>query len=409
MIHVCFGLHDATGRYAKFTGTAMLSLFDNTNSDVTVHILHDNTLTQDNRDKFAYIAGRYGQRVKFYNVETLCADKIAEMVSLVPAVKNSRVSVGAFYRLLIPQLLPPEIKKAIYLDSDMLVNLDIAELWRIELGDKPLAAVPEIIASPQQHKRYSQGIIKAGFVTFEDYFNSGVLVMNLSRLRVAEELIMSGVKWRGEHPECWCFDQDIWNYLFAKNYIKLSATFDIFVRDARVRNENYILQAIYHYADSDNGKGYGLDTRDAFNNLWLSYFARTPWFNAETIGRLYAGFQQIHVSLKQAMINVSAIMSGKTRTFLTFPANLEATRELFAVKADEKIILADDQYTLQKLLDAMKKARGKKVFFIMLPGFPYQVLMEAGFLPGKDFVDGMGFLSEEQGVPLNSHHLLKAM
>jgi hypothetical protein len=29
MIHVCFVLHDKTGRYSKFTGTTMLSLFDN--------------------------------------------------------------------------------------------------------------------------------------------------------------------------------------------------------------------------------------------------------------------------------------------------------------------------------------------------------------------------------------------
>ena len=76
MIHICFGLYDKTGRYSKFTGTTMLSIFDNTNSEVTVHILHDNTLTQDNRDKFIYLAGRYNQHVKFYNAEELCADKI---------------------------------------------------------------------------------------------------------------------------------------------------------------------------------------------------------------------------------------------------------------------------------------------------------------------------------------------
>ncbi|MBR3050926.1 MAG: hypothetical protein IKG61_05695 [Selenomonadaceae bacterium] len=59
MIHVCFGLYDKTGSYSKFTGTAMLSLFENTSADVTVHILHDETLTQDNREKFIYLAGRY--------------------------------------------------------------------------------------------------------------------------------------------------------------------------------------------------------------------------------------------------------------------------------------------------------------------------------------------------------------
>ena len=32
MIHVCFGIHDETGRYSKFTGTAMLSMFENHNT-----------------------------------------------------------------------------------------------------------------------------------------------------------------------------------------------------------------------------------------------------------------------------------------------------------------------------------------------------------------------------------------
>ncbi len=32
MIHVCFGFHDKTGRYSRFPGTAMLSLFDNINT-----------------------------------------------------------------------------------------------------------------------------------------------------------------------------------------------------------------------------------------------------------------------------------------------------------------------------------------------------------------------------------------
>ena len=77
MIHVCFALRDETGYSAKFVGTAMLSMFENIFKplpSITVHILHDNTLTADNRSKFSYLAGRYGQQVKFYNVVELCAD-----------------------------------------------------------------------------------------------------------------------------------------------------------------------------------------------------------------------------------------------------------------------------------------------------------------------------------------------
>lgn len=29
MIHVCFGLYDKNGTYSKFTGTSMLSIFEN--------------------------------------------------------------------------------------------------------------------------------------------------------------------------------------------------------------------------------------------------------------------------------------------------------------------------------------------------------------------------------------------
>ena len=36
MIHVCFGLHDKTGRYSKFTGTTMLSMFENSSTPPTL-------------------------------------------------------------------------------------------------------------------------------------------------------------------------------------------------------------------------------------------------------------------------------------------------------------------------------------------------------------------------------------
>ena len=78
MIQVCYGLHDKDGRYSKFTGTSICSLFDNYDGGgaITVNILHDNTLTQENRDKFIYLAGRYGQTIKFYNVEKDFAEEL---------------------------------------------------------------------------------------------------------------------------------------------------------------------------------------------------------------------------------------------------------------------------------------------------------------------------------------------
>ena len=407
MIHVCFGLHDKTGHYAKFTGTAMLSLFDNTASNVTVHILHDNTLSADNRDKFIYLAGQYGQIVKFYNVEELCADKITKMIELVPSVKTSRVSVGTFYRLLIPQILPADIDKCIYLDSDMIINLDIAELWRVELGNKPLAAVPEGVCGTDTNILF---LCTSGIVGHEEYFNSGVMLVNLNQLRKEENAIINGVKWHGEHPQCICFDQDVLNYCFAKNSLKLPPYFDVFVVHARTRKEPFG-RKIYHYAGKIDS--FTLDIQDDFYRLWMDYFIRTPFFDAETIGRLYTGFKrnynQLYAEMKDFMIQLSAMMSGKTRAFFAAPADIEAIRKIFFVRPDEEIIPAEDNSSLQKLIDGMNASRGQKLFFIVLPNFPFQTLIQAGFVHGHDFVNGMYFLPDMKAATLDSYELIKAM
>lgn len=52
MIHVCYALYDKNGKYSKLTGTSICSLFENTKAWVTIHLLHDHTLTEENRAKF---------------------------------------------------------------------------------------------------------------------------------------------------------------------------------------------------------------------------------------------------------------------------------------------------------------------------------------------------------------------
>lgn len=412
MIHVCFGLHDADGNYSKFTGTAMLSIFSNTTAAVTAHILHDNTLTQDNRDKFVYVAGLYGQRLNFYNVEKICAEKLSEMIRLIPAVKTARVSVGAFFRLLIPQILPTNIDKLIYLDSDMLVNLNIVELWRTNLDDKPLAAVREMEANAYNYKTADateKYLLNEGIVKYEDYFNSGVLVMNLEYLRKSEALIMSGIKWRGEHTQCNCFDQDILNYLFAKDYVRLPVKFDCFICNERSQGRNKISNAIYHC----NIISLGLDMNDPFNQLWMEYFIQTPWFGTATIDKLYAGFQKIYaetkIEKKNSLINLSAIMSGKTRAFFFHRNNLDTIKRIFAVRGDEEIIFAENNESLKILIDAMIQGRSKKIFFVLLPNFPFAILKNAGFVYGRDFLNGFDFLPNEKEEKFDSCKLIKTM
>ena len=413
MIHVCFGLYDKNGRYSKFTGVAMLSLFENTASEVTIHIMHDNSLSADNRDKFIYLAGRYGQHVKFYNVERLFLQKFPETGTLSDKFQ-SLYSTAAMYRFLIPHIFSTAIDKIIYLDSDIIVNLDIEELWRVRLGVQPLGAVPV----SYQNADIQAGVARArkmfrmcedGGVKPEDYFNSGVMLMNLRVFRDEDANLTSAIKSISVYPEYEFLDQDVLNYCFAARALKLSVKFNRAVRYERLEGKGEVERKIYHYAGQNAAWSFNLDMRDAFNRLWMDYFMKTPWFNIASVGRLYESIKQMHIRLKQAMIQTSIIMSGKTRVFFTMPENLEATKEVFAVRDDEEIILAENQNSLKKLLVEMKTLQGKKVFFIMVTDFPFSVLTDAGFVKGRDFLNGFEFLSEAHGFPFDSHGLIKAI
>ena len=178
MIHVGYGLYDRDGHYSKFCGTSIVSIFENTSEQVTVHILHDNTLTAENRDKFVYLVGQYRQRIKFYNVETLAADRIDYIKRNSPELVGSLFSIGTLYRFLLPELIPVDVDKIIYLDcGDTALNLDIKELWKVDVSNYPLAAVPELFIFYEKQPRIPTYI--GDFLSDNDYFNAGVIIFNL--------------------------------------------------------------------------------------------------------------------------------------------------------------------------------------------------------------------------------------
>ena len=422
MIHVCFGLHDKDGRYSKFTGTAILSMFENhyyPPPSITVHILHDNTLTEDNRDKFSYIANKYGQIIKFNNVEKICAEEVNRINQLFADEQNREgFSMGKFYRLLLPNILSEHIEKVIYLDSDIIVNLDINELWQIPLSDKPLAAVPE--KNNGIIPEISFGFCKKGFVKPENYFNSGVLVMNLKQIRQNElENIWKGIHLRAKTPESGHFDQEILNYCFSEKCLKLPLKFNTFVRMLRKRMDLQTCNRIYHYT----AHCLNLDMSDAFNNLWFSYFEKTSWFTKDIIGRINElivptinnNINKRESEFKNLALNMSILLAYRQRAFFTIAPNVEAIKKFFAVRADELIIPFESEESIPTLAYAMETLRGQKIFFILMDEYPQlcEALTEVGFVEGLDFVNAAKFLNlpdeNETNLELNTYEFIRNM
>ena len=377
--------------------------------NVTVHILHDDTLTQDNRDKFSYIAGRYGQLIKFYNVEKICAaeiEKISKLFANYPTF--IRFSIGAICRLLSFKLFPEKIEKIIYLDSDIIVTLDINELWQISIGDKPLAAVAESGYFGRDTKNFF-GLCKDGYVKSEDYFNSGVLFINLKQLRQNEmQRLDEGMKFLADNPRYHYFDQEILNYCFSKNYLKLPKKFNDLVLNCKMCRDFKTDGRICHYAGNIVLSS---DMRDDFNRLWFKYFSMTPWFNDEVIAHLDEEVRKINAENKRFTIKMTAQMSGKVRAFFTAASNVDVLKQIFLIRDGEEIISLVNQESFQTLAKSMAESRGKKLFFILFNGYNQlrDELIKLDFVEGQDFLNAEMFLSDANGVPLNTYQLVKSL
>ncbi|MBP3666167.1 MAG: glycosyltransferase family 8 protein [Clostridia bacterium] len=89
-------------------------------------------------------------------------------------------SVVTYYRLFIASLFP-QYDRVIYLDCDLVVLGDIAELYHIDLGGNIFAAGPEMfVQSTPEFRIYAE---KALGVNPDGYVNAGVLVVDLAQFR----------------------------------------------------------------------------------------------------------------------------------------------------------------------------------------------------------------------------------
>ena len=191
--------------------------------------------------------------------------------------------------------------------------------------------------------------------------------------------------------------------------------FNFYVRLSRRLKETKVERRIYHYSAHDLGTKFN----DILYEFWFSYFEKTPWFTKEIIGNLDKIIKKLVTELvtdkdkelKNLALNVTALMSGRTRAFFTTVPNVNFVRKVFGVKSNEEIIPFENQESLNALIISMKNSLGKKIFFILLDEY-YQLriaLIQMGFVEGRDFINAAMFLSDANGVTIKTYELVRNM
>lgn len=138
------------------------------------------------------------------------------------------LSPAAYLRLFIPALVPAEITRVLYLDCDILVRGNLADLWRVNLEGKPVGAVRDFAVSEIAHlfsgvKDYRE----IGVDPAAAYFNSGLLLIDVARWRtgkVAADALAYAVKYGGALPNC---DQDALNAVLSGEWLPLDYRWNV--------------------------------------------------------------------------------------------------------------------------------------------------------------------------------------
>ena len=182
-----------------------------------------------------------------------------------------------YYRLLAAQLLPEDMDRVLYLDPDILVINPLTPLWRLDMGGKLFAAAHTGMTE------LANNVNRLRLGTERDYFNSGVLLIDLARCRaeVNPEEIFSYVS---EHAEELLLpDQDILNALYSSRILELD-------------------DALWNY-DARNFKNYLMRSNGAADMEWvientavLHFCGRAkPWkpHYRHRFGMLYLHYEQL--------------------------------------------------------------------------------------------------------------------
>lgn len=249
----------------------LYSFFANNQNEtnVTIYLLHSTIPTEKLEELKNYCSG-FGADLKPISVD-------ASFFETAPT--NKRYPKEMYYRLLSPLILPKELDRILYLDPDILIINPLRPLWESNLDGKVFAA-----ASHTGLTDIANDINQVRLDTEHEYFNSGVMLIDLNAARklVTSEDVFDCV--RKHEKELILPDQDVFNILYGKQTMPVDDViwnYDVrnypkyLIRSTGKNNLNWIMQntAVLHFCGKH--KPWQDDYKNPFGMLYLHYLNLT--------------------------------------------------------------------------------------------------------------------------------------
>ena len=237
---------------------------NNKDQEIRFHIVVDESVTEEDKADLTEVAK--GHVLQFYYVDS-------RTFSTMPLVTN--LTYAAYFRLLIPRILPEDIHKVLYLDCDIIVRHSLLPLWETDIDGYALAAVNDNLYI--DNETYN----RLNYPPQLGYFNSGVLLLNLEYWRTNNILDEIQSYMKNHYEDILYCDQDILNYVLREKKCPLPLKYNIqtaFLYD-HWDNEKVMLDArkdpaILHFT---TGKPWKEGSAHPYRSTFFRYQDETKW------------------------------------------------------------------------------------------------------------------------------------
>lgn len=163
--------------YAPYLSVAIASLIDNASKEYNyhIHVVYE-SITNDAIEKL--------KTLEKENAKIIFTEMKKGLESITNRKENllrtDFFTLTIYFRIFIPFMFK-EYDKAIYIDSDTCIPGDISKLYNIDLGDNLFGGCTDI--SCENNPILCEYFKENAGVTIDEYINSGVLLMNMKKLR----------------------------------------------------------------------------------------------------------------------------------------------------------------------------------------------------------------------------------
>lgn len=272
--------------YVVFAGVSIISLFENNkNIDVINVYVIDDSIADENKKIYKQIAERYGREIIFLDLSR-GLEILQEMKA--PQYRNSYTT---YLKLFAFDLLPEDVDRIFFIDSDSIVVGCLEEMISFDMQGKMVGAVRDGISHPYK--------VALGYPEEDSWFNMGVMLVDVHKWKSdkAQQKVIEQLKKRNAYI---AVDQDILNITQHGNictlHPKYNATphhyiysYDKFMKalpqkgfyDKKTIEEANKEPVIRHFERFIGESPWNKNSVHPYTELFDSYLKISPWKDYE--------------------------------------------------------------------------------------------------------------------------------